>query len=86
MEVLRPQPDQETFLYLRGGSSNGKHVLFVFFPAGSADAVLKLHGTLFPGGICRDLISGAVFPISGNGDSKTVRITPNRFRIATLTE
>lgn len=86
VEVLHPQPEQNTFLYLRGGSSNGKYILFVFFPPDTAEAVLRFRGTLFSGGCCRDLISGAVFPLAGSGDTKTVRITPNQFRIAILTE
>lgn len=82
IEVISPPPEPDNFLYLKYGRSEGKSLLFVFFPPKTPVAELRIGGEHFRSGRAVELFSGRKYEIR---KGKLVA-EPGRFRIAVLAE
>ena len=68
VEVLSPAPGAQSFLYVKYGSSNGRRVLFVFFPPDCDCAHLRFHAGFFTSSHLVDIISGTDHALTGSVD------------------
>ena len=82
IEVISPAPEPENFLYLKYGESEGKSLLFVFFPPKTPTAELRIGGEYFRSGHAVELFTGREYEIR---KGKLV-VEPGQFRIAVLAE
>ena len=82
IEVISPAPEPENFLYLKYGESEGKSLLFVFFPPKTPTAELRIGGEYFRSGRAVELFTGHEYEIR---KGKLV-VEPGQFRIAVLAE
>ena len=82
IEVISPAPEPENFLYLKYGESEGRSLLFVFFPPKTPTAELRIGGEYFRSGRAVELFTGHEYEIR---KGKLV-VEPGQFRIAVLAE
>ena len=84
--VREPLPGKERFVYLKSGRSQGKSLLFVFFPPDVQEAEIAVGSELFPGNRARELFSGSETELAAGGDGRTMRLKPGRFQLAVYTD
>lgn len=65
--VREPLPGKERFVYLKSGRSQGKSLLFVFFPPDVQEAEIAVGPELFPGNRARELFSGSETELAAGG-------------------
>ena len=75
---------RDAFLYIKYGAALGKHLVFVFFPAGSDQATLRFPSGFFAGGKAEDLLSGRVIELQENVNGQKVTLSPVHWRIVVL--
>ena len=75
--IKHPQPDKNTFIYIKTGSSGNKKMLFIFFPEKIDKCIVDMNG--FPSGEYTDILSGEKYQ-AGN----TLKITGGNMRIRVL--
>jgi len=93
IEVLSRQPgvsshpqggSRDSFLYIKQGSSQGKRLVFVFFPAGSDQATLRFRSGFFAAGKAEDLLSGRVVELQEDVNGQQAVLSPVHWRIVVL--
>ena len=84
IEIISPEPEAKSFLYLKTGRHAGGDILFMFFPQNSQEAVLNFSKDIFKGGSAVDILSGKEFTIKEIDGRRICTITPSRFNIAVL--
>lgn len=84
--VREPLPGKERFVYLKSGRSQGKSLLFVFFPPDVQEAEIAVGPELFPGNRARELFSGSETELAAGGDGRTMRLKSGRFQLAVYTD
>ncbi|MFO7975649.1 MAG: beta-galactosidase [Candidatus Hydrogenedentota bacterium] len=68
VEVVSPARTQDAFVYIKHGSSNGKRVVFVFFPGDAEEAKLRFKSGFFTSQTMTDFISGEEVRYSQNNE------------------
>ncbi len=85
IEVLAPRPTKDGFLYVKSGSSGGRRMVFVFFPAGQDLARLGFRKGFFRGKAVRDVLSGEEHALAaGPGGGKELVLAAPAGRICVL--
>ena len=86
-QIIEPQVEAESFLYIKCGSSQGRRVVFVFFQEGHAGAHLRFRSGFFSANKVTDIISGCTHELaSGPGETSELRIANTDWRFAVLVE
>lgn len=83
VEVISPARTQDSFVYIKHGSSNGKPVVFVFFPDNAREAALRFESGFWGSETITDLISGETITCSASGECT---LTPGEWRLRVLTQ
>ncbi|HCE43620.1 MAG TPA: beta-galactosidase [Lentisphaeria bacterium] len=78
--------DFHSYVYTRYGRSNGKDVVFVFFPSDCNSATLSFSGDIFSRGKVKDIFSGNELKLEKSGSSRKLKLSAGKSRIAILTE
>jgi len=87
IDVLLPQPDSTSFLYVKHGMSLNRRVVFVFFQKDHHLAHLRFRKGFFASDSVRDLIAGDVHRLEpGFGDSTELKMNCPNWRFAVLVE
>jgi beta-galactosidase len=87
IEVLSPQPDPASFLYVKHGMSRNRRIVFVFFQKDHLVAHLRFRKGFFASDSVRDLITGAVHRLApGPLDTTELKINCPDWRFAVLAE
>jgi len=86
VEVLSPRPTQESFVYAKHGTSGGKRVAFVFFPAECDEVRLRFRAGFFPARRATDLISGKGVTFSDTAAGQECALRTSAWRLAILVE
>ena len=84
VEVLSPKPDSKSFVYIKTGESNGKRVIFVFFPPGQDEVHLKFDAPSFKRNRAQDLISGKTIPLSDTHSGRQCVLQASEWRFSVL--
>ncbi|EIP99579.1 beta-galactosidase [Opitutaceae bacterium TAV1] len=80
-------PDETDFLYLKSGTSNGRTLIFVFFPKNTNSAQITLAPDMFAGDRARELFGGETVPIiAGDDGRRRMTVSPARFHLAIYTD
>ncbi len=86
IEVLRPEPTADSFVYVKSGESGGRRVVFVFLPKGCDEATLRFRPGFLEGNGLRDLISGGEAALEASGGGTECRVRPAKWGLAVLAE
>lgn len=86
IEVLEPRPAKDSFLYVKSGTSGGRRVVFVFFPAGAKQARLRFRKGFFRSASLRDIISGKRHELARSKAGPELALSPGSLGIAALVE
>ena len=84
--VQEPKPQQDSFVYLKSGKSNGKTLLFVFFPPDGKTAEITVADHLFPQGVAKELFSNTTVKLTATPGRRTMQLTPGRYQLAVYTD
>jgi len=74
VEIVEPAANENAFLYVKHGSSNGRNLLFVFFQQDQERAVLRFRTGMFEKTGMIDLLSGEEHKLTA-GDSGATELT-----------
>jgi beta-galactosidase len=82
-EVLAPAAEDDRFLYVKMGASQGRTVAFVFFPEGWPEGRVRFAPGAFPNGQAADIITGAevAFEEGPGGQEATLTAPDWRFYV-----
>jgi beta-galactosidase len=64
IEVLAPMPREKSFVYVKGGTSQGKNIAFVFFPEDCQGTIVGFRPGYWVGKSARDLVTGQVISVA----------------------
>ena len=86
IQVLSPQQRDESFVYVKHGESNGRKLVFVFFPAGCGQVRLGFReGFLARPGL-RDLIAGRRIGVTETDCGQECIVAASEWRFSVLVE
>jgi hypothetical protein len=87
IEVVLPQPDPASFLYVKHGMSLSRRVVFVFFQEQHNAAHLRFRPGFFRTPALRDLIAGAGYQLTpGPAGATELKMACPAWRFAVLVE
>jgi len=88
IEVLSPLPMPNHFVYIKYGESNGKKLVFVFFPENADTSQLKFRKDVFKNSTAtlRDLITDRQVKLTNTTNEPTCTVETSEWRLAVLTE
>ena len=86
VEVVSPKPDKESFVYVKCGESDGKKIVFVFFPPKQDTVQLKFRQGFFTSNIATDIISGTNIPIQTTETGQECRFKALEWKFSVLAE
>jgi len=87
VEIVSPQPDAGSFLYVKHGSSRGRRILFVFFDERHESAELRFPADFFGAPSVTDLISKTRYTTVADDQGRTaLQIGKPEWRFAVLVE
>ncbi len=78
------KPDFNSYVSVCHGRSQGRDLVFVFFPAGIESATLLLRDDLFADGAVHDLISDKALAVEISGPVRSLNLTAGQKRMAIL--
>jgi hypothetical protein len=77
VDVVTPEPTLESFLYVKTGDSNGRRVVFVFFPDDREAATLRFPAGFFTAPTLLDIMTGGEHGLTNVRDT-TVELALDR--------
>lgn len=81
---LLAQPNRDSFLYIKGGEADGRHVAFVFFPVGCDQATLRFAPGYFANAHATELLSDQPVQLQTTPQGQEIKLFPARWRMAVL--
>lgn len=86
IQVVSPLPKKASFVYTRSGESNGKRLIFVFFPTDCNKVRLRFKPDFFPLRRVKDLVTGKDVSLSNTANGQKVTLYAPELKLSILVE
>ncbi len=86
IQQLSSIPEEDSFVYIKGGESGGKKVVFIFFPKNKDEVHIRFRTNFFPQRQAKDLITGKDIFLSDTSKGQEVVLHVSECRLSILTE
>jgi beta-galactosidase len=86
IEVVAPGPKESAFVYVKAGESQGRKVVFVFFPEKAKKAELLFKANYFKGEKMRDLFSDKPVSLKKSKKEQALVVNCPQLKVAVLAE
>jgi len=84
IKVQLPSGATESFFYIKSGVSNGRRLIFVFFPSDADNLTLQFEKDFLPGRAVVDLISGAKLTVNATEEGEELALHSPVWRFSVL--